>query len=315
MAFLDKKEEVIDLILTRKGREKFAQGILNPTHYGFYDDEITYEQRFTDNGAIYEGTSSAVPRIRKTLIDNCQYAWQDSVVDKENYYNTKKPQFYELGRYDPFTQEKPAWNLTAIQGLISGSVKHVPLERNIGNITASWGEKIPQVDVVCQYDVYSYVINPGQVLQELHYDRSSDDFLIELSEENSFDERDNFLLEVYQYEYDNEGNVIDLHQLYFDGKEYNEEYVEYFFSLLTDTENQIDISYTEMLKNKIQVVEDECGDNSSASAALQTEKPCSKDGDCSTGHSCVGPPGSSVCRKNRPAAGAPKPSNYYIEED
>ena len=52
MAFFNKTEEVIDLVLTRKGREMLSKGTLNPTYYSFYDDNTAY--RFNDIYPIVE---------------------------------------------------------------------------------------------------------------------------------------------------------------------------------------------------------------------------------------------------------------------
>ena len=43
MEFFDKKEEVMDVTMTRRGRELYAVGEFNPTYYAFADDEIIYE--------------------------------------------------------------------------------------------------------------------------------------------------------------------------------------------------------------------------------------------------------------------------------
>jgi hypothetical protein len=54
MAIFDKKEEVIDLIMTRKGRELYATGHFKPDHYEFYDDDVIYDPNFTTTGNCTE---------------------------------------------------------------------------------------------------------------------------------------------------------------------------------------------------------------------------------------------------------------------
>jgi hypothetical protein len=43
MGFLDRKSRVVDIVLTGRGRELFALGKLEFTHYAFFDDGIDYD--------------------------------------------------------------------------------------------------------------------------------------------------------------------------------------------------------------------------------------------------------------------------------
>ena len=43
MPFFDKKEEVLDVILTREGRQFMSEGKFKPAFYEFYDADIIYE--------------------------------------------------------------------------------------------------------------------------------------------------------------------------------------------------------------------------------------------------------------------------------
>ena len=43
MAFLDKKEQVLEIVLTQHGRKMLGKGKLSPKYYAFSDDEINYQ--------------------------------------------------------------------------------------------------------------------------------------------------------------------------------------------------------------------------------------------------------------------------------
>lgn len=43
MSFLDKKERVLDIILTQHGRKRLAKGEFQPKYFAFSDDEIDYQ--------------------------------------------------------------------------------------------------------------------------------------------------------------------------------------------------------------------------------------------------------------------------------
>ena len=54
MTFFDSKEEVLDVQLTRYGRHMLSKGMMRPTFYAFFDDNVTYDSRY---GAIHIDTS------------------------------------------------------------------------------------------------------------------------------------------------------------------------------------------------------------------------------------------------------------------
>ena len=63
MTFLDKKEEIFDLVLTEKGREKLSQGKFIPDSYSFYDNEVIYDRSYSYAG---EDQNQISPRIKRS---------------------------------------------------------------------------------------------------------------------------------------------------------------------------------------------------------------------------------------------------------
>jgi len=61
--FFDRKEEVIDLKLTRHGRYLFSRGKLKPEYYAFFDDDIIYDGAYGPDPA--EDQNNIVKRIRE----------------------------------------------------------------------------------------------------------------------------------------------------------------------------------------------------------------------------------------------------------
>jgi hypothetical protein len=260
MTFLNKKEEVIDLILTTKGREKYSKGKLNPVYYEFYDDEIIYDNKHAATGSV-EYQNETVPRIRKTLIPKNQSSWQGALYSQKKFDISKEPFFYEMGKSNPFLQYKPAWDATLIKGNLTGAINFIPLEKNLSSSAEYHGERIPQLNAYCMYDVYNILDPKIKTPTAIYYDRSSDDFLFSIVEKNELDETENFELEVFQYIYDPQGNVKDLQKLYFDGKEYTEEYVEFFFNVAFDVEESLNINYIKEIGDTtglVKGVEGEC---------------------------------------------------------
>jgi hypothetical protein len=58
MSFFNKKEEVIEVILTSYGKYKLSRGEWKPKYYAFYDEDILYDSRYAGYSEI-SGTSEA----------------------------------------------------------------------------------------------------------------------------------------------------------------------------------------------------------------------------------------------------------------
>ena len=213
MTFVNKKEEVFDLVMTERGREKLSKGKFKPHSYSFYDNEVIYDNKYA---AMSESQNSAQPRIKKTLM----------------------------------TQEKVTWN---------NSVFSIELEKT-GKVTSIEDykhDKIPQLNVFCEYEIYE--VKVGDKVR-VYVKRSSNDLRFAISEENVFDDRENFILEVMQFTGDNRN----LKKLEFINEKdpQTTDHVEHFFNISTDTDEVLDINYSDGLaKLEIEVPKDECEEN------------------------------------------------------
>ena len=61
--------------------------------------------------------------------------------------------------------------------------------------------------------------------------KTSNDILIDIGELNVDETEDNFILEVYEYEYNSEGKISGLKKKHFFAEETTEESVEYYFNV------------------------------------------------------------------------------------
>ena len=61
MEFFNKKEEVLEVMLTNYGRDRLAAGQLNPTYYAFFDDDVMYD---VSGSGYTEDQNDAEPRIQ-----------------------------------------------------------------------------------------------------------------------------------------------------------------------------------------------------------------------------------------------------------
>ena len=147
MAFLNKKEDVIDLQLTQYGKYLVSQGKFKPIYYAFFDDDIIYDQRYaTGSGLetqknietrIMENTPSLSTQYLFHSVDNLEMQDQFSRVGVEKDKLEQIPErHYTLN--DPLSNslmssnKAPAFNITFQEGeinfserVISGSVNDV----------------------------------------------------------------------------------------------------------------------------------------------------------------------------------------------
>tara|TARA_B100000029_G_scaffold311698_1_gene304163 strand:- start:11087 stop:12013 length:927 start_codon:yes stop_codon:yes gene_type:complete len=172
MGFFNKKEEVLDFVLTEYGKYSLAIGKLDPAYYAFFDDDILYdvaasgyvENQNQSEGRIQEETpklkiiptrTGAETRVTKFL-NNLQTAIGNTNSDPaENVEAFKQPVFAETGKIDAYplgnasllSQYSAAWQLQLLsQPEISSSVSYLDEDGYINNI--------PQLNITVDYEVY-----------------------------------------------------------------------------------------------------------------------------------------------------------------
>jgi len=127
MTFFNKKEEVLEVILTRVGREKLATGQFIPTHYEFLDEDIIYDIKYVTTGnAIFEEQNEIKTRIKDQIMFRAQTAKQaaistgdSSTGDQFFAYAAAKPTgpksenrlIESLGTFTPYSEYRPAWQI------------------------------------------------------------------------------------------------------------------------------------------------------------------------------------------------------------
>lgn len=65
MEFFDKKQDVLDIKLTRYGRQLLSRGKFKPAYYSFSDDDVIYDQRWISGTVALEPQSQVEERIQE----------------------------------------------------------------------------------------------------------------------------------------------------------------------------------------------------------------------------------------------------------
>jgi hypothetical protein len=140
MAFFNKTEDVLEVVLTPYGRKKLMEGKLKPAYYSFHDDSVLYDGLY---GGIVEEQSDIEPRIKNTPTSRNQttYAGVETHLQSMMQPSVNRSiQFANcLGNSSLHSQYAPAISLKILDNHISGSVNFLT-----GAIAQM---PIPQIDV------------------------------------------------------------------------------------------------------------------------------------------------------------------------
>jgi hypothetical protein len=294
MKFFDKKEEVLDIQLTQFGKQQLSMGKWKPVYYAFFDDNVLYDSEYAGlseeqndtEGRIQEDTPqlktqhvfsgretdfSKILDIRRKDEDLKEEEKIRIQTDAEKFYSLAAP----LGTSDYGINKAPRWSIVALEGQITNTNEQ---------LTGSFRSlNIPQIDLSVVYQFYPrsiYSDEPedsfgrigvGDIGNTLFEDGTylavrDEQVLLNLEELNVPFENENFTIEVF--EYDSEEDPERITPLYFsqgspqivndilisdeaepqlgpDYANFDTNYVEYYFDVFVDDEidpNTIDSS-------------------------------------------------------------------------
>tara|TARA_B100000035_G_scaffold241489_1_gene209904 strand:- start:8834 stop:9817 length:984 start_codon:yes stop_codon:yes gene_type:complete len=217
MTFFNKKTEVMSVELTPYGRYLYSIGKLNPKYYEFVDNDVVY--RLSGSGEAQEDShqriTSETPRLKMgrsprqevEYLQPISIEYQREVVEKmDQKQNCLSP----LGRSSYSSDKYPNFQVTMLQGFISSSqmVHQVDLTNTHGQQSLSGSVFIPQVEVDMSFNatLKNVLDNPipeseffSQTFSDGRYvEISFTEPIIHLKEFNSFYEKENFEIEVFE---------------------------------------------------------------------------------------------------------------------
>lgn len=180
MSFFNKKEEVVEIILTSYGKYKLSRGEWKPTYYAFFDEDIIYDNRYASNPEI---SGSAEARIQEeTPSLRAQTSHSDlpkqirkltraskastnpdldrsrTAASRDRYAtalrasSNRAPYILPLGNSSIVSEKMmyaPAWEIKALKNEFTASMSHVSSSYEV--IT-----QIPQLDVDIDYTTKIY---------------------------------------------------------------------------------------------------------------------------------------------------------------
>lgn len=217
MSFFDKKEEVLEIELTRHGKEKLMNGEFKPKYYSFHDDGVIYD---TNHAGFSEEVSASHDRITKnTAYSKPQSLYSEAGREEQDIRAQEiLPNNNKIGTIDLSTKYGPAFEVKMIDGRIE----------NISNISGSLSgsnNNIPQINLEdLEFDVVTGYTGADEQNQDDQFSigisREFPDgttinirqkqILLALLENNTPLKNDNFEIEIFEVsEKDNDEKVLD----------------------------------------------------------------------------------------------------------
>lgn len=138
MSFFDDKQEILKIELTTYGRYLISRGKFKPVYYAFFDDDVLYDASYsgvdeTQNSIqtrILEETPYLKPQTTFTSIEN-SVKLSTLLAEEEGKLKLEEQQIsadknyaltYPLGNSSHNSDYSPSWNVSMLEGKISGSV-------------------------------------------------------------------------------------------------------------------------------------------------------------------------------------------------
>jgi len=265
MSFFDKKEDVLEIVLTPHGRSLLSKGKLMPTYYAFLDDDVIYdvasvgdtESNYQVKDRILENTPSLKPHTNHS---DLMVKFTDNDADLTN--DVVKKNIYTLGTSDVLEDHTPSWNIQLKKGEITSASRTIEIEEKPLNI--------PQINVEIEYALS--IANINDIKQRRGIEESSErpmsviypdgtylkvdeeQILAQILEENGFQHSDKLEIEVFMLDQAAEEKLIPLKFIKRDKEIQNDLYVpnqevgtnnldditpetvEYYFELRVDKE-------------------------------------------------------------------------------
>lgn len=282
MTFFNRKEEVVEIQLTQYGKHLLSKGKFKPVYYDFFDDDIIYDNLYT--GGEQESHKQTQDRIKEGVRTHTQYNFsgleenikkisQQARNNKGTFLDTYVPyatkhtvKTLPLGRSEIGEQKKPAWNTRILKGqfsdtktFITGTFSNLSYPR----LTI----KPPEFKIRVAEDNTDTVFVPGdkndtvtetgfiptsnlndlsiRFADKTFIEVEEDYILLDLREMNVPFEQENFEIELYSVEQDENGEEV-LKQFYF-----NKQKEAVVNNILLDSEQDI----TDFKANKEEMVE------------------------------------------------------------
>ena len=229
MTFFNKKEEVIDIKLTQFGKDLLSRGYFKPVYYRFFDDDILYNSQFIDNVENQNDVESRIlentPKLKTQHLTygvetNFNLETERIVLGESEIFKTitknadpsiqERILLYPLHEYSVGSENAPSFNIRNHGRVFEEGVTFLKLT------DSGIKKNIPQISVFPKYTIKedrSLTTEPAMIDDQTHIDLvaekivfadnsslsvESENFVIDVEENDSFYGLDNFELQIFE---------------------------------------------------------------------------------------------------------------------
>ncbi len=147
--FFNKKEDVINIVLTPLGKKLYSEGEFDPEYYSFHDNDILYDRQHIElkENTLHEeefnvqfGNYSINERIKNSLSFKAQETNQ-SFERNTNLENIerKREDFFPIGISEFNNPYSPAFDVKLFRGNMTGTHRYIS-----GSFT---NNRIPEIEI------------------------------------------------------------------------------------------------------------------------------------------------------------------------
>lgn len=88
--FFDRKEQVMEIELTKHGKRAFSLGNFVPKFYSFYDDDVLYDSEFSPSGSIQKDNPKVSQEKQNSIVDRIETTPRLSVISDGGWERNHK---------------------------------------------------------------------------------------------------------------------------------------------------------------------------------------------------------------------------------
>ena len=223
MTFKNQKEEVLEIELTSYGKYLLSKGKFRPTFYAFFDDDIIYDNEYTNTSEEQNYTQARILEETPRTRVQTNYSGVETEIKKqieaarsgdkklnESFQSTKEKHYSlsaPLGKSSLSSKYAPSWDITLYGGEFTQQTRvksgdhqttQIP-QMNIGDslYKAFITKKQITGPVLSNFDTNYETYENGNSIDVEH-----DDFILEIDELHTDSLKENYDIEVFIVEED-----------------------------------------------------------------------------------------------------------------
>lgn len=225
MAFIDSKEEVINIELTSYGKLLLSRGLFKPAYYSFHDEDVVYDLSYVSASEISSNAETRIQEATPYLKPLYNFSSPTASISKDVEQSSLESSLFKFDINAKIMKDDNSLGNSTISNLYAPAWKIKNLSSNFISTSKTFTSKslnIPQLECVLTSSLFftndTEINNNPDLEQLLTFENShrtvdgqvvvylTDEVLLKIEELNADLELDHFDLEVFKVNTDNNNN-------------------------------------------------------------------------------------------------------------